>query len=77
MGRTRTLFSYVVEKNYLPKGRAPACRREWGEVDYAFHQLSYPFFDEKLANDVLSKSCVPRRRSPPPPRTTDLPQPAQ
>ena len=76
-GSDPNLFSYVVEKNYVPKGRAPACRREWGEVDYAFHQLIYPFFDQKLASDVLSKSWVPRRRSPPPPRTTDLPQSVQ
>jgi Putative metallopeptidase len=76
-GSDPNLFSYVVEKNYLPKSRLPACRREWGEVDYAFQQLIYPFFDQKLADDVLSKSWVPRRRSPPPPRTTDLPQSAQ
>jgi len=50
---------------------------EWREVDYAFQQLIYPFVDQKLANDVLSKSWVPRRRSPPPRRTTDLPQPVQ
>src|SRR5262249_12426240 len=29
-GSDPNLFSYVVEKNYLPKGRAPGCRREWG-----------------------------------------------
>jgi len=76
-GSDPNLFSYVVEKNYLPKNRLPACRTEWAEVDYAFHQLIYPYFDQKLADDVLSRSWVPRRRSPPPPRTTDLPQSAR
>jgi hypothetical protein len=73
-GSDPELFAYVIEKNYLPKNRAPSCRREWAEVDYAFHQLIYPFFDKKLADDVLSKSWVPRRRAPAPQRTTDVPQ---
>jgi hypothetical protein len=68
-------FSDVVEKNYLPKNRAPGCRREWAEVNYAFRQLIYPYMDQKLLNDVLSKSWVPYRS--PPPRTTDLTQSAQ
>jgi hypothetical protein len=71
-GAQPDLFADVIEKNYLPKGRAPACRTEWGEVDYAFNQLIYPYVDQKLLNDVLSKSWVPRRS--PPPRMTDLPQ---
>jgi len=74
-GSDPDLFSYVVEKNYLPQARARGCRREWGEVDYAFQQLIYPFYDQKLADDVLSKSWVPRRSAPP--RTTDLPQSAR
>jgi hypothetical protein len=68
-------FSDVVEKNYLPKNRAPGCRTEWAEVNYAFRQLIYPYMDQKLLEEVLSKSWVPYRS--PPPRTTDLPQSAQ
>ncbi len=71
-GADPVLFSYVVEKNYVPKSRAPGCRTEWAEVDYAFHQLIYPYVDQTLLNDVLSKSWVPRRSAPP--RMTDLPQ---
>jgi Putative metallopeptidase len=76
-GSDPDLFSYVVEKNYLPQARARGCKREWGEVDYAFQQLIYPFVDKKLMTEVLSKPWVPRRRAPPPPRTTDMPQSAQ
>ena len=43
-------------KGYLPKGRVPACKTEWNEVDFAFHKLIYPYLDPELLNDVLSKS---------------------
>ena len=66
-------FSSVVDKGYLPKSRAPACKQEWGEVDFAFQKLIYPYIDRKLLNDVLSKSWVPDRTAPPP-RMTDVPQ---
>jgi hypothetical protein len=69
-------FSDVVDKGYLPKSRVPACRVEWDEVDFAFHKLIYPYIDQKLLNDVLSKSWVPYTPAPPP-RMTDLPQAAQ
>ena len=75
-GADPDLFSDVVEKNYLPRSRIPACKREWGEVNYAFEQLIYPYIDKKMLNDVLSKSWVPYR-SPPPPRMSDLPQAAK
>lgn len=62
-------------KGYLPKGRVPACKTEWNEVDFAFHNLIYPYLDPELLNDVLSKSWVPYAHVPLP-RMTDLPQPA-
>jgi Putative metallopeptidase len=71
-GADPDLFSYVVEKNYLPKSRAPGCRMEWAEVDFAMHQLIYPYIDQNLLTGVLSKSWVPYRS--PPSRATDLPQ---
>jgi hypothetical protein len=74
-GADPELFSDVVEKGYLPRSRIPACKREWGEVNYAFEQLIYPYVDKKMLNDVLSKSWVPYRT--PPPRMSDLPQSAQ
>jgi Putative metallopeptidase len=66
-------FSDVVDKGYLPKGRAPACRMEWNEVQFAFRKLIYPYVDQKLVEDVLGKSWVPPTDAPPP-RITDLPQ---
>jgi hypothetical protein len=66
-------FSDMVDKGYLPKSRAPACKQEWGEVDFAFHRLIYPYVDQKLLTDVLSKSWVPEHNTPPP-RMTDVPQ---
>jgi hypothetical protein len=66
-------FSDLVDKGYLPKSRAPACRMEWNEVDFAFRKLIYPYVDQKLVNDVLSKSWVPPTNAEPP-RITDLPQ---
>ncbi len=68
-------FSDVVDKGFLPKGRVPACKTEWNEVDFAFHKLIYPYLDPALLNDVLSKSWVPYAHVPLP-RMTDLPQPA-
>jgi hypothetical protein len=71
-------FSDVVDKGYLPKSRVPDCKVEWGEVDFAFHKLIYPYIDQKLLNDVLSKSWVPYTYTlNPPPRMTDQPQAAQ
>jgi hypothetical protein len=67
-------FSDLVDKGYLPKSRAPACRMEWKEVDFAFRKLIYPYVDQKLVDDVLSKSWVPPTNAEPPPRITDQPQ---
>ena len=75
-GAEPDMFSDVVDKGYLPKSRVPDCKVEWGEVDFAFHKLIYPYIDQKLLNDVLSKSWVPYTPAPPP-RVTDLPQAAQ
>ena len=75
-GAEPELFSDVVDKGYLPKSRVPDCKIEWDEVDFAFHKLIYPYVDQKLLNDVLSKSWVPYM-PPPPPRMTDMPQAAK
>ena len=67
------MFADVVEKGYLPKGRVPACKTEWGEVDFAFQKLIYPYIDKTLLDEVLSKSWVPYARIPIR-RQTDTPQ---
>jgi hypothetical protein len=57
----------------LPKSRVPACKTEWGEVDFAFQKLIYPYIDKALLDEVLSKSWVPYARIPVR-RQTDMPQ---
>ena len=75
-GANSDQFSDVVDRGYLPKSRVPACKMEWDEVDFAVHKLIYPYIDQELLNDVLSKSWVPYAHVPLP-RMTDLPQPAR
>jgi hypothetical protein len=72
-GADPNAFSYVVDRGHLPKSRVPDCKTEWGEVDFAFHRLIQPFVDQKLLNEVLSKSWVPDSTAPPP-RMSDVPQ---
>jgi Putative metallopeptidase len=49
-GADPVLFADVVEMNYLPKERARLCRGQYGELNYAFHQLILPDLDRQLAN---------------------------
>lgn len=65
-GADSQLFADFVDKGYLPKGRASDCRREHGEVAYAFQKLIVPHLDKALARKVLDKSWLPEEsvRSP-------------
>ena len=58
-GADPVLFADVVEKNYLPKERARICRAQYGELNYAFHQLILPHLDQQLAKQVMNKSWLP------------------
>src|SRR5215510_4048283 len=58
-GADPVLFSDVVEKNYLPKERARICRAQYGDLNYAFHQLILPNLDQQLAKQVMNKSWLP------------------
>lgn len=64
-GADSELFADLVDKGYLPKGRAADCKREHGEVAYAFHQLILPHLDKSLAKRVLEKSWLPEGARPP------------
>ena len=44
---------------HLPKERARLCRRQYGELNYAFHQLIVPHLDQQLAKKVMDKSWLP------------------
>jgi hypothetical protein len=63
-GADRVLFADFVDKNYLPKERARLCRRQYGELVYAFHQLIGPHLDKQLAKQVMDTSWLPADNMP-------------
>ena len=63
-GADRVLFADFVEQNYLPKERAKVCRRQYGELVYAFHQLIAPHLDKQLAKQVMDTSWLPAGEMP-------------
>jgi hypothetical protein len=67
-GADPVLFADVVEKDYLPKERARSCRRQFGELNYAFHQLILPHLDRQLAKQVMDKGWLPANDMPSGPR---------
>ena len=67
-GADPVLFADVVEMKYLPKERARLCRGQYGELNYAFHQLILPHLDRQLARQVMDKSWLPADDMPLPPR---------
>jgi hypothetical protein len=69
-GSDPEMFAAVV--NYLPSARVPGCKTEYGEVNFAFQKLIEPHVDQKLRDEVLSKTWVPADDAPPP-RLSDLP----
>ena len=44
-GSDRVLFADVVEKGFLPMGRAEICKQEYQQVDFAFRTLVGPHLD--------------------------------
>lgn len=58
-GADPVLFADFVEKGYLPKERASGCKREYGEVAYAFQSLILPHLDQELAKALLKRSWLP------------------
>jgi hypothetical protein len=63
-GADRVLFADFVEQNYLPKERSKVCRRQYGELVYAFHQLIAPHLDKQLAKQVMETSWLQRDEMP-------------
>jgi len=69
-GADPVLFAEIVEKDtveYLPKGRARNCKREYGQVTFAFNQSIRPHIDERLEKQVLDKTWLPEVKDPPVP----------
>ena len=58
-GADPVLFADFVTKDYLPKARASGCKKEYGEVAYAFKKLVAPHLDKSIAQNVLQKTWLP------------------
>lgn len=65
-GADSNLFGDFVTKGYLPEMRAKDCRREYGEVHYAFNTLILPHVDKAIAQKVLHKDWLPEAARPTP-----------
>jgi len=69
-GADPVLFAEFVEKDtieYLPKGRAHNCKREYEQVTFAFNGSIRPHIDERLEKPVLDKTWLPVVKEPPQP----------
>ena len=69
-GADRELFADLVDKGYLPAARAPGCKTEYGEINFAFQQTMLPDIDKQRAKAVMQQSWLPKVTSqpdPPPP----------
>jgi Putative metallopeptidase len=69
-GANPVLFAEFVEKDtveYLPKGRARNCKREYEQVTFAFNESIRPHLDERLEKQVLDKTWLPDVKEPPQP----------
>jgi hypothetical protein len=62
-GADAVLFADVVEKGYLPTGRASNCKREYDQVAFAFRELIAPHVDQELAKRVMDKTWLPDVRA--------------
>jgi hypothetical protein len=69
-GADPVLFAEFVEKDtveYLPKGCARNCKREYEQVTFAFNESIRPHLDEQLEKQVLDRTWLPDVKEPPPP----------
>jgi hypothetical protein len=69
-GADPVLFAEFVEKEtveYLPKGRARNCKREYEQVTFAYNQSIRPHVDEQIEKQVLDRTWLPEVKEPPQP----------
>jgi hypothetical protein len=64
-GADRTLFADVVTNGYLPRQRADVCRKEYGEVAFAFKTLLGPHLDKSIARQVMQSNWLPEETAKP------------
>ena len=63
-GADKKLFADIVEKEFLPKGRAEICEREYGDLSFAMIKLIGPHIDKRLAgkfHEVWTRTVGARR----------------
>ena len=58
-GARPDVFAEVVDKHYLPAGRAQDCAFEDGALAWAFDNLIKPHVDRELASKLLDSSWLP------------------
>jgi len=58
-GSDTAMYGDFVEKNYLPKGRANSCKREYNQVAFAFQKSIRPHLDQNLAKQVTEREWFP------------------
>jgi len=54
-GAEPRLFADLVEKNYLPAGRADDCADEYGQVAYAIRKLMGPYVDVSTREKIFAR----------------------
>jgi hypothetical protein len=59
-GADQKLFADLIEKDYLPPGRAKGCKREYMEVAFAFQHLIRKHVDADMAKRVLETDWLPK-----------------
>ena len=67
-GADPELFADFVSEGYLPQSRAKGCRREYGELTYAFSKFIVPHLDQHIAREVLQKAWLPDHKDRPAPQ---------
>lgn len=58
-GADPVLFADFLSQGYLPRERAKACAREYGEVAYAVKLLILPHVDRQRAREMLHRPWLP------------------
>ncbi|TJZ69014.1 DUF4344 domain-containing metallopeptidase [Chitiniphilus eburneus] len=54
-GSSTKRYGFLVEKGFLPKGRAESCPQDWKRLDYAMEKLVAPYFDMAEVRKLQSK----------------------
>jgi hypothetical protein len=63
-GADQKVFSDLVVKGYLPESRAKRCKKDFGEVVFAFQHLIRPHVDAEMAQRVLQTEWLPKEAKP-------------